>query len=167
MMNDKAEKNTAAKNYREDSPASKTTQEEVIWEEKYLRLRADLENTKKRLERTSAQEIERQRESLLFDILPIADGLDLALQHISPAEDNRNMVQGIEMNRTLLQTFLKKYKVEEIKPLGHPFDPNQHESIGMLRYPGVAPNTVVRVEQKGYRHNGKLLRPAKVFIAAR
>lgn len=71
------------------------------------------------------------------------------------------------MNRNLLVKFFSKYNVEEMEALGQPFDPNLNESIGMVRYPGVSPNTVVRVEQKGYLHNGKLLRPAQVLIASR
>lgn len=140
---------------------------DAVWKGRYLRLLADLENTKKRLARTSAQEVEAQKEALLKDILPVADGLDLALLHTSHEEDSRNIMQGIEMNRILLGKFLTKYDVEEMDALGQPFDPSLHESIGMVRYPGVAPNTIVRVEQKGYLLSGKLLRPAQVLIAAR
>ena len=140
--------------------------EVAVWKEKYLRLFADLENTKKRLERTSQWEIEAQKENLLRDILPIADGLDLALKHLSPDEDSRNILQGIEMNQTILNKFFSKYDVEEMDVLGQKFDPNMHESLGMVRYPGVAPNTVIRVEKKGYLRSGKLLRPAQVIIAS-
>jgi molecular chaperone GrpE len=104
---------------------------------------------------------------MLKDILPIADGLDLALMHTSREEDSRNILQGIEMNRNLLGKFFSKYNVEEMEALGQPFDPSLHESVGMVRYPGVAPNTVVRVEKKGYLHGGKLLRPAQVLIVSR
>jgi len=136
------------------------------WKERYLRLLADLENTKKRLKRTSAQEVESKIEMLLRDILQVADGLDLALMHTSYEEDSRNIVQGIEMNLTLLGKIFSKYGVEEIDALGQPFDPGLHESIGMVRHPGVATSTIVRVEQKGYTIRGKLLRPAKVLIAS-
>jgi molecular chaperone GrpE len=139
----------------------------AVWKDRYLRLLADLENTKKRLARTSVREVEAQKEALLRDILPIADGLELALLHVSHEEDSRNILQGIEMNRILLGKVFSKYDVEEIEALGQPFDPNLHESIGMVGYPGVAPNTIVRVEQKGYLLSGKLLRPAQVLIASR
>lgn len=141
--------------------------EEADWKERYLRLLADLENTKKRLTRTSIQEIEAQKERLLRDVLPVADGLDLALLHTSPEEDSRNILQGIEMNRALLGKFLAQYDVEEMDALGQPFDPSLHESLGSVQYPGVAPDTILRVEQKGYLLGGKLLRPAQVLIAAR
>ncbi len=139
--------------------------EDLIWKERYLRLLADLENTKKRLARTSAQEIEAQKERLLRDILPVADGLDLALLHTSHEEDSRNILQGIEMNRILLGKFFSRYGVEEMDALGQPFDPSLHQSLGAVRHPGVAPNTIVRVEQKGYLLGDKLLRPAQVLIA--
>jgi molecular chaperone GrpE len=164
-MNDEIQFNSG--NSGEGDSDNQLADERALWKERYLRLLADLENTKKRLTRTSTQEIEAQREKLLRDILPVADGLDLALRHTSQDEDCRNILQGIEMNRNLLGKFLSKYEVEELEALGQPFDPSLHQSIGMVRYPGVAPNTVVRVEQKGYLLNGKLLRPAQVLIAAR
>ena len=70
------------------------------------------------------------------------------------------------MIRSLLGKFFAKYDVEEMEALGQTFDPSLHESIGMVRYPSVAPNTIVRVEQKGYLLSGKLLRPAQVLIAS-
>ena len=70
------------------------------------------------------------------------------------------------MNRSLMRKFFTKYEVEEIEALGQQFDPSWHESLGMVRYPGVAPHTIVRVEQKGYLLRGKLLRPAQVLIAS-
>ena len=166
-MTDEMQINAGTPGDRDSETDQQSPDEGAVWKERYLRLLADLENTKKRLARTSAQEVETQRETLLRDILPVADGLDLALLHTSQEEDNRNILQGIEMNRTLLGKFFAKYNVEEMDALGQPFDPGWHESIGMVRYPGVAPNTILRVEQKGYLLGGKLLRPAQVLIASR
>ncbi len=165
-MVDERQINTGKPGDRDPETENLSPDEGVVWKERYLRLLADLENTKKRLARTSAQEVEAEREALLKDILPVADGLDLALRHISQEEDSRNILQGIEMNRILLGKFLAKYHVEELEALGQPFEPSLHESIGVVRYPGVAPNTIIRVEQKGYLLNGKLLRPAQVLIAS-
>lgn len=166
-MGDEFTKNPRTTNGDINIQAGERSLDDVaVWKERYLRLCADLENTKKRLALTSVQEVEAQREAMLRDILPIADGLDLALMHTSREEDSRNILQGIELNRNLLEKFFKKYNVEVMEALGHPFDPSQHESIGMVRYPDITPNTVVRVERKGYLHRGKLLRPAQVIIAS-
>ena len=166
MMTDEIPINTSPSGEMDTETYKRLSDEEVVWKERYLRQLADLENTKKRLARSSAQEVEAQKETLLRDILPVADGLDLALLHTSPEDDNRNILQGIEMIRSLLGQFFAKYNVEEMKALGRPFDSSLHESIGMVRYPGVATNTIVRVEKKGYLLSGKLLRPAQVLIAS-
>ena len=166
MMADENPINTSPPGEMDPGTDKQLPNEAVAWKERYLRQLADLENTKKRLARSSAQEIDAQKETLLRDILPVADGLDLALLHTSPEDDNRNILQGIEMIRSLLGKFFAKYDVEEMDALGQPFDSRLHESIGVVRYPGVAPNTIVRVEKKGYLLSGKLLRPAQVLIAS-
>lgn len=165
-MADEIQINTGTSWDKKTVTDQKSPDEGAVWKDRYLRLLADLENTKKRLTRTSAQEVEAKIETLLRDILQVADGLDLALSHTSHEEDSRNILQGIEMNRSLLGKIFSKYGVEEMKALGQLFDPSLHESIGMVRYPSVTPNTIVRVEQKGYLISGKLLRSAKVLIAS-
>ena len=165
-MADEIQINTGTSWDKNTETDQQSPDEGAVWKERYLRQLADLENTKKRLERSSAQKVEAQKETLLRDILPVADGLDLALLHTSPEEDSRNILQGIEMIQSLLGKFFAKYDVEEMEALVQTFDPSLHESIGMVRYPSVAPNTIVRVEQKGYLLSGKLLRPAQVLIAS-
>ena len=78
-----------------------SSNEATLWKDKYLHLLADLENTKKRLARTSAQEVETEKEKLLRDVLPVADGLDLALLHASSDEDNRDTQPTIGFQRLL------------------------------------------------------------------
>ena len=98
-------------------------------------------------------------------MLPVADGLDLAIMHTSPEKDNRNLLQGIELVRNILNKFFAKYEVEAIDAWGKPFDPRWHEAIGVVRdHPKLPPNTVVKVEQKGYLYRDKLLRPAQVLV---
>ena len=166
MMTDEIQINTGTSWGENTETDQQSPEEGAVWKERYLSLLADLENTKKRLDRSSSQSVESQKERLLKDILPVADGLDLALRHTSPEEDSRNILQGIEMIRSLLGKFFANYDVEKMKAFGQTFDPSLHDSIGMVRYPGVTPNTIVRVEQKGYLLNGKLLRPAQVLIAS-
>ena len=135
------------------------------WEEKYYYLLADLENTKKRLARNSAREIEEQRTQLLKDLLKLADGLDLALNHISGENDTHNIFQGIQGLKGILDQFFIKYEVRPIEALGAVFDPNIHDALGVIRNPAAIAHTVVRVERKGYLYHGKLLRPAQVLVA--
>jgi molecular chaperone GrpE len=66
--------------------------------------------------------------------------------------------------RNILNKFFIKYEVKAIDAWGKPFDPRLHEAIGVTRHPKFSPNTVVRVEQKGYLYRDKLLRPAQVLV---
>jgi molecular chaperone GrpE len=108
---------------RVSQPDEQQPDEAAVWKEKYARLFADLENTKKRLARSSAQEVEAEKEALLRDALPVADGLDLALKHTSREEDNRSILQGIEMVRNILNKFFIKYEVKAINAWGKPLTP--------------------------------------------
>jgi molecular chaperone GrpE len=152
---------------RVSQPNEQQADEAAVWKDKYVRMYADLENTKKRLARSSAQEVEAEKEALLRDVLPVADGLDLALMHTPREEDNRSIMQGIELVRNILNKLFAKYDVKAIDAWGKPFDPNLHEAVGVVRHPKFPPNTVVRVEQKGYLYREKLLRPAQVLVTPR
>jgi molecular chaperone GrpE len=149
---------------RVSQPDEHQPDEAAVWKDKYARLLADLENTKKRLARSSTQEVEAEKEALLRDVLPVADGLDLALMHTQQEDDNRSILQGIELVRNILNKFFIKYGVKAIDAWGEPFDPRLHEAIGVVRHHKFPPNTVVRVEQKGYLYRDKLLRPAQVLV---
>jgi molecular chaperone GrpE len=149
---------------RVSQPNEQQPDEAAVWKGRYVRLYADLENTKKRLARSSAQEVEAEKEALLRDVLPVADGLDLAVMHTSREEDSRDFLQGIELIRNILNKFFIKFEVKAIDAWGKTFDPRLHEAIGVTRHPKFPPNTVVRVEQKGYLYRDKLLRPAQVLV---
>ena len=149
---------------RVSPPNEQQPDEAAVWKGRYVRLYADLENTRKRLARSSAQEVKAEKEALLRDVLPVADGLDLAIMHTSREEDSRDFLQGIELIRNILNKFFIKYEVKAIDAWGKPFDPSLHEAIGVTRHPKFPPNTVVMVEQKGYLYRDKLLRAAQVLV---
>jgi len=137
-----------------------------VWKDKYLHLLADLENSKKRMERAAAKEIEYQSIEFLKDIMRVADGLDLVLKHVSEQDQCQNIFQGLKGIKNIFDKFFMKYDVKAIDSLGAVFDPNLHDALGMVPNPTAIPHTVVKVEQKGYLYHGKLLRPAQVLVAA-
>ncbi len=137
-----------------------------VWKDKYLHLLADLENTKKRLDRVSNLELEVQKRQLLQDVLQIADGLDLTLNHISGKGHNPIILQGIERLKEILEKFFITYDVKMIDALGEEFDPNFHEALGMIRHSSAKPNTVLKIGKQGYLYHDKLLRPAQVLVAS-
>ena len=137
------------------------------WQEKYLRLQAEVENLRKRWEQRLANESAEFRRKVLSDMIPVADHLDLALQH-APAGDDatvKNFIGNIEATRRAFLEALRRYGVERIDPLGEAFDPNRHEAIGHAPAEGTPPEHVAQVVQAGYVEGERLIRPARVLVS--
>jgi molecular chaperone GrpE len=138
--------------------------EAAEWKEKYLRLAAEQENHRQRLERNYAAQAQQEKERVLRDMLPLADNLERALAHA--AEEEAALQKGVALTLKAFTGTLARHGVEAIAALGQPFDPNLHEAVGYAPGSAQAPGTVVAVEETGYTHGGKLLRPARVWVAA-
>lgn len=137
-------------------------------EEKYLRTYADFENYRKRVAKEKEEIRQSTSESLLRELLEVKDHLELALSHSKDASvspDLKSLKEGVGLTLKQLQNFLKKCGVDEVNPLGEPFNPVYHEAIQQEASADYAPGAVVRVYQKGYVMNGRLLRAARVAVA--
>jgi molecular chaperone GrpE len=132
--------------------------------DRYLRAVAELDNFRKR----SAREVEAARkfgaERLAQSILPVRDSLEAGLAAAEKAGQSP-LLEGQRATLRLLDDALASSGVREINPVGEPFDPNKHEALSLVPAPGVAPNTVLEVVQKGYELNERLLRAAKVLVS--
>ncbi|NLF01481.1 MAG: nucleotide exchange factor GrpE [Anaerolineales bacterium] len=135
------------------------------WRDQTMRLRADMENYRKRQQRLADLRITEDRERLLNAFLAIADDLERALAAAS--DDAGGLQQGVELTYRKLMGLLKKEGVEPVEAIGQPFDPSVHEAVGTVprSQRGVHSHTVVEVKQTGYRLDGRLLRPARVIVA--
>lgn len=129
-----------------------------------LYLRADFENTKKRIEKRYRESAEYAVESLLKDLLPVVDSLEKAVDHAreAGAEGSSAMLEGIELILQQLKAALARHGVEDVSAHGERFDPHLHEA--MAHVPGEQENQVGAVYEKGYLLKGRLLRPAKVAV---
>jgi molecular chaperone GrpE len=133
--------------------------------DKYLRTAAELENVRKRAARDVEKAHKFSLERIVADLLEVRDSLEMAL---SSGEQStiENLKEGNETTLKLLVAVMQRYGVEEIDPLGEPFDPNRHEAMTMQPSTDAEPDSVLTVFQKGYALNGRLLRPARVVVAA-
>jgi len=131
----------------------------------YLRAIAELENVRKR----AARDVDAARqygvEKFAGSLLEVADTLDLGVQSAAGA-DAATLAQGQEATLRLLLRAFEQAGLICIDPAGQAFDPAQHEAMAMQPAPGVAAHTVLQVVQKGWMLNGRLLRPARVIVAA-
>jgi len=141
--------------------------EEASWQERFLRLQAEVDNLRKRWEQRAVTEGAEFRQKLLLDMLPLADHLDLALQHAPALADVAvtNFVGNIDATRRAFLETLRRYGVERIEPLGEPFDPNQHEAIGQMASGDIPADHVAQVVQAGYREGERVVRPARVLVS--
>jgi molecular chaperone GrpE len=132
--------------------------------DRYLRVVAELDNFRKR----SAREVEGARkfgaEKLAQAILPVRDSLEAGLA-AAEKSGHTALLDGQHATLRLLDEALTASGIREINPVGEPFDPNRHEALSVVPAPGVAPDTVLEVVQKGYELNERLLRAAKVLVA--
>lgn len=135
--------------------------------EQYLRTLAELQNIQRRHERDRAELAKYAAEAVLRDLLPTVDDLERAIDHAgaSGAARGEGLVAGVEMVLKGLLAVLEKHGVKRIAALGRPFDPSQHEAVGMAEDTQAAPNTVVAEHRAGYTLGDRLLRPAMVVVA--
>ncbi|MGL5742431.1 MAG: nucleotide exchange factor GrpE [Legionella sp.] len=132
--------------------------------EKSVRALADLDNVRRRSEREVANAHRYGVEKLITSLLPVIDSLAQALQLAVQADDTA-MCEGLELTLKLFVDALQKFDVEQIDPLGSPFDPQLHEAMSMQNAPDAEPNTVLAVFQKGYKLSDRVIRPARVVVS--
>jgi molecular chaperone GrpE len=135
--------------------------------DRYLRAAADAENFKKRLQREKSEGIRFANETLLRDLLPVVDNLELAVEHADMGGNGKSVVEGVQLTLRLFRDMLERHGVKELSdPKGATFDPSTQEAAEIQVDERVPPNTVIRTQAKGYRYNDRLLRPSRVVVAS-
>ena len=130
------------------------------------RTQADFQNYQKRLQREREQDREFIRSAFVIELLPVLDNLERAIKAGQEAGETGPLVQGVTMVQGLFLDMLKRLGVERIDAMGQPFDPNLHEALVQQPSKDHPPNTVIHVEQHGYKMNDRVIRPAKVVVSS-
>jgi len=132
-----------------------------------LRVRAEMENLKRR----HANELEKAHkfalDGFVRELLQVRDSLELG--HDAARDEGTDVAklrEGTELTLKLLVSVMGRFGVEQLDPQDKPFDPEYHQAMTTQPTADIVPNTVVRVIQKGYLLNGRLVRPAMVIVAA-
>jgi molecular chaperone GrpE len=155
---------------QERQEQQKNSPEEMSWRERYIRLQAELDNLRRRWEQRFESETTNARQEILRDMLPLADHLELALQHGTSSPDQgtdelaKEYIRNIGATHQAFLNTLKRYNVTPIEAQGQPFDPNLHEAVGQVATGDVPSGHVAQVVQSGYMEGDKLLRPARVLV---
>ncbi|HLQ33892.1 MAG TPA: nucleotide exchange factor GrpE [Chloroflexota bacterium] len=150
-----------------DSDLEAARSQAVENEQKYLRCLAEMENYKKRLERSHTELARASRKALFAKALSVLDNLERAIQYEDSArEDPDALIKGLRLTCWQLSEMLGSEGVKPIEAVGQAFDPRLHEAVD-IDVSGSADAGVVTSElQKGYYYQDEVLRPAKVRVAA-
>jgi len=132
-------------------------------DDRLLRLAADFDNYKKRAAREREEYVRTANERLIGELLPILDDLERALDAAGRHQEAQ-LEEGVRLVHRSLESLLQRYGVQPIETEGR-FDPHVHEAL--LSQPSEAEEgSVIDVIQKGYKLNDRVVRPARVVVAA-
>lgn len=132
----------------------------------WQRARAALDNFRKQAAAAGADERARARAAVIEPLLALSDNFAAMTQHVPADLANNSWTAGVLHIARQLESLLADYGVERITPAGEQFDPTQHEAVAQVPQADHASGLVVEVIQSGYRVGDRIVRPAKVKIAA-
>ena len=133
-------------------------------EEKYLRLYAEFENYKRRIQKENEINKTYQAQRVLTDILPAIDNIERALQIEGDDETFKSLQKGVQMVHESLINALKDNGLEVIKTEGEAFDPNIHQAVVQDDNPDLESGEITQELQKGYKLKDRVLRPSMVKV---
>ncbi len=128
---------------------------------KLVRLQADFQNYKKRVEKEKDDLVSIGVVSIANEILPVIDNFERALEHEG---DSASFKEGMELIYEGLKNALKAKGIIELKALGENFNPDFHQAVSMGHNDEYKENQVIEVLLKGYEYNGKVIRHAMVIV---
>ena len=162
---EKAEKPAKPKKKDEAAPLreeiDRLQKELAAQKDQYQRMLAEYANYKRRTEQEKEQLGSFVKAETLKALLPALDNLERAVA--APAGDEYKT--GVDMTIRQLQELLSSQGLEPIEAAGAPFDPEVHHAVMREDADGVEPDTVTEMFQKGYKVDGRVIRPAMVKVA--
>ena len=135
-----------------------------IFVDQYQRVSADYANYQKRAPKQIADTIAYEKETIIKTLLPALDNFEHTLQKADSTKDIEVFVKGIQIIYEQMLDILKSHGVEQIKAMGEKFDPALHQAMMQRGEPEQEEDTVLEDFQKGYKLNGRVIRPSKVIV---
>jgi len=132
------------------------------FKDKYLRMAAEMENMRRRFDREKKDLHQYGNERIMQDLLPIIDSLEKALS--ADASDGQSVLAGVQMVQRQFSEILSRHGLEPVTAAGAAFDPEFHQAIQKIDSADVTIETVKDEFAKGYKLNGRLVRPAMVSV---
>ena len=139
--------------------------------EQLLRVAADADNFKKRMERDKEKMLKYAGENILRELLNTVDNLDRALEQGEVAGgDTRQKLEallaGIDLTRKGLASTLERFGVTPLESVGQPFNPDEMDALTMEPSDEVPASHVLREFARGYKFKDRVLRHAQVVVSS-
>ena len=141
--------------------------------DKYLRVLAETENFKKRMQRDRADEKAFAAQGAVMAVLPVVDNLERAVDATQKQLEGKEtdpllkqLFEGVELTLKQFDSALQKLEVERIEcEVGKPFDPNLHQALFQEENAELDEGSVLEIMQPGYRLAGRVIRPSLVKVS--
>ncbi|MDR0805147.1 MAG: nucleotide exchange factor GrpE [Enterobacteriaceae bacterium] len=141
-------------------------QAQQLERENVLRVRAEVENVRRRAEQDVEKAHKFALEKFSIELLPVIDNLERALESANKENpDLASLTEGVELTLKSLLGAVRKFGVEAVEEVNVPFNPELHQAMTLMESADHQPNHVMMVMQKGYTLNGRLIRPAMVAVS--
>lgn len=146
-----------------EDPITVAKKEAAAWQDKYLRLHAEWDTYRRRMNEQREEEKARAAEKLVEGLIPVIDDFERSIDY---AEKNgeEGLLGGVQAVHTKMLEVLTKHGVEMIDPKGEAFNALEALAVATVDDPSVPDETVAEVYQKGYRMGNKVIRTAMVTV---
>ncbi|GAB7082135.1 nucleotide exchange factor GrpE [Megalodesulfovibrio paquesii] len=139
--------------------------DKTVADDARLRMLAEMDNYKKRLQREKDDFVRFANEKLVADLIPALDAMDLALKHGANVPGCKDVVMGVEMTRKMFLDTLSQHGLCAVGAVGEEFTPERHEALGEEPREDMAPGLVCQLITRGYLLKERLVRPAQVLVS--
>ena len=152
--------------YMTDEELRRLQKEILDYKDKYLRLLADGENSRKRLQKEKLEISRYATENLVIDFLRPIDNFENALRFAQEMSDEvKNWAFGFQMILTQFKDVLAQHGVTPFESIGHPFNPHDHEAIEMVESIDYPSGHIIEESMRGYSMGDRTIRVARVKVA--
>ena len=138
--------------------------EDASLRERLLRLHADFENFKKRIDRERVEHLRHATYGLVGRLLPVLDNFERAMESVRPGVASDALLEGFSLIQKQLANELEAEGLRPMESVGETFDPTRHEAVATDSEAPFPPHTVTAVFQRGYFLHERVLRPALVRV---
>lgn len=159
-----ADENEKTEDQQESKGACQKEKEAL--ENRLLRLQADFDNFRKRVQRERVELYQRANEDLFSALLPSLDHFEIGLKTAQEQNAHEAVTQGFQLVYDELKSFLKKFNVEPIDAEDQSFDPHLHEAMTHVPSEEKPVDVVIQQTRRGYKMGDKLLRAAQVVVSS-